>query len=561
LPIKPAAIRSTWLWIAVVAFLLAAVLVNPLREMTLEDDWAYALTVRNLTTTGHYALNDWAAANMPFQAYWGALFCAVGGFSLAALRLSTVVLSLLGLVAFYKLAREHELDERAAGLLALAYLASPLLFRFGFNFMTDAPFIALLVAALWLYARAIRTESFAIMIAASVVAAASVLTRQFGAALVAGLFMVWIADRDSRRRYLFFFSGMILPALAALWQFRAGVADPTWAQIYSKTSIADYFADVPHLLASFVWRPAVSLQYAALFTLPLIPAALARLRSRDDASGAPLGSRRVRIATVAVAAYLVIGTLVGHFALKAPLTMPFLPWNFDVLGRFGTAFGAALAVGVTAWGALLGGIIIGGWLESRGRAKAPPALRLLGWTTLALLALTLIFFKIGDDYVLVFIPFVLIAAGRELRPMLGRRSLATAAAAMAMLLVAGLWTREILSTEEALWNGGRIAVARGADPAQVDAGWNWACYHGAFERFLVSIDRRPMKNSEAFFSSFKEGRKNARYTATTARADSAAARLVATIPFRTMLLRERQVYLYMNGADSLAPNEGPRNAR
>ena len=96
-------------------FLLSVLLINPLRETAMEDDWAYALTVRHVLTSGEYRLHDWLVANMPFQAYWGALFASLGGYSFAMLRLSTLVLAAIGLVAFYHLAREHELAEPQGG--------------------------------------------------------------------------------------------------------------------------------------------------------------------------------------------------------------------------------------------------------------------------------------------------------------------------------------------------------------------------------------------------------------------------------------------------------------
>jgi hypothetical protein len=53
---KPPATRPFTFWIALVAFGLACFALNPLRETAVGDDWAYALTVKNLHETGHYRL-------------------------------------------------------------------------------------------------------------------------------------------------------------------------------------------------------------------------------------------------------------------------------------------------------------------------------------------------------------------------------------------------------------------------------------------------------------------------------------------------------------------------
>ena len=58
------------LYALLLVVVLAIAFVNPLREnMTADDGWAYALSVRHLVETGQYKLNDWASVNMPMQIY------------------------------------------------------------------------------------------------------------------------------------------------------------------------------------------------------------------------------------------------------------------------------------------------------------------------------------------------------------------------------------------------------------------------------------------------------------------------------------------------------------
>src|SRR4051794_11178979 len=76
--------------------LLTICLLDPRREMPLEDDWAYALTVDHLVQTGNYQLHPWLSANMPFQAFWGAMFTLGLGSGFGSLRISTLVLSMAG---------------------------------------------------------------------------------------------------------------------------------------------------------------------------------------------------------------------------------------------------------------------------------------------------------------------------------------------------------------------------------------------------------------------------------------------------------------------------------
>lgn len=264
------------LWLALLALVLTCLLVNPWRETPLEDDWAYALTVRHVLETGTYQANDWMSANMPFQAYWGALFTWPFGLSHAALRVSTLVLVFFGLIAFYSLAREHGLPTNRAGLLTLALWCSPLVVRFSFNFMTDVPYLMWLMIALALYTRALRRRSYPWMLAGALAACAAVLTRQFGVALVCGLAVLWLLDRARWRKVPLYLSGIALPLAAGAWQFAQGLSAPTWAMAKTGRSQLLYMQSWP-LLADMPWRVTLVLQYLALFCLPLVVLALADL--------------------------------------------------------------------------------------------------------------------------------------------------------------------------------------------------------------------------------------------------------------------------------------------
>ncbi|MGQ9494318.1 MAG: glycosyltransferase family 39 protein [Anaerolineae bacterium] len=189
--------------LVVAIFGLVVLFVNPLRETAMKDDWAYAWTVRHLLETGKYQLHEWAAPNLIFQAYWGGLFARLLGYSFSSLRISTLVLLLVALLAFYNLAREHGLDNTQAGLLMFGLLASPLVLHLSFTFNADVPFLACLIIALYFYTRAIRLHSYSLMFIASIAASAAILTRQFGVVLIGGLFFLWVLSRTRQQKRLF----------------------------------------------------------------------------------------------------------------------------------------------------------------------------------------------------------------------------------------------------------------------------------------------------------------------------------------------------------------------
>src|SRR5438094_1729155 len=167
--------------LAIAAVLLAA---PPLGEFPINDDWLYARTVQGLVERGQLEVPAWGASSLVLQAYWGALFARLFGFSHLALRASTLVLAAVGLVGFYLLLREL-LDPGRALLGTLLLLVNPLYVTLSYSFMTDVPFLSLTLWALFCYTRALRGQRphLGWLAGGSLFAGGAFLVRQFGAAL------------------------------------------------------------------------------------------------------------------------------------------------------------------------------------------------------------------------------------------------------------------------------------------------------------------------------------------------------------------------------------------
>ena len=332
------------LGIVLAIFLAVVLFVNPLRAGTMDDDdWAYALSVRHLLTTGKYQWHAWPTSNTPFQAYWGALFARLLGYSFSSLRISTLFLAVLGLIAFYYLAKEHGLDDVQAGLLTLGLLASPLVLRLSFSFMTDVPFLSCLIIAQYLYTRAIRLHSYLLMLLASMAASAAILTRQFGVALIGGLFFLWVLSKERKQQALLFLTGLVLPVAAGLYQLSAAILRPNWAAQLFGNAQSQTFTDPGAVLGQMLERPIVILQYLALYSLPFIFPALLALVLKAFST---LDARRRKLL---LAVLMLVGLAMSTFALMA-----------DLIGLGPSGFGPAQAL------MLIGGIsllVVSWWLR------------------------------------------------------------------------------------------------------------------------------------------------------------------------------------------------------
>jgi hypothetical protein len=549
-------------WIGLTIFALTVLLVNPVRETAMEDDWAYALIVKHLLETGHYQLHDWGSANLPFQAYWGALFASIGGYSHSSLRISTLTLTLLGLIAFYHLAREHSLNLTQSGLLTLGMFASPLILRFSFNFMTDVPFLSCLIIAIFLYTRAIRLYNYPLMLLASIAASAAILTRQFGVALVAGVFCLWALNRECRQHTRFFLSGMVLPILAGVWQLYAGLLTPNLGAQFNKHIQSIYLGNAGNLVTNVLWRPTVILQYLALFCIPFIGLALLDLtfELKQDLSN-PLKRKFfkpkvVRLGILSV--YILSGIIYGRFVFRYPWLMPYLPWNFqsfsNTYGLRGLVIRGTLTLLTSLGAVLLARIFILRYFGSQGWRRELPSQQILDLVTLFLLIGIILYSGLGDEYLIVLLPFTLIVLGRHLKNWLNRFSRATAIACMIILLVSALWTRSLLASSEAFWQGGEYLRSRGIQTNQIYTSWTWVCYY-RFQDYVAEIGEQKLVSSlttDLFAQWLPEQQKKSPFWVTDSLNKPADEKwqVLKEIPYRDIRFREQRVYVVKKERES-----------
>ncbi len=479
-----------WLLFGLALFGLAALYINPLSETFISDDWSYALTVKHLVETGSYRVHEWSSSNLLFMAYWGALFVQVGGYSFASLHVSTLVLALAGLVAFYGLAREHGLDNTQAGLLTLCLISNPLVLYFSFTFMTDVPFLALLNISLLFYTRGLKRSSYGAMFIGGLAAFGAMYTRQTGYALVLGLGCLWLLNRDRLSQFWLYLAGLLVPVAGIISQLFVGVLPTSDAVDYNRTNQLAYMKNLAaYLGVVFLGRPTVFLQYLAFFSIPLVIVALiAPFRG---------GWRKVPRPWVLGLGALVLaaGVLYNLLIHEYGLLMPYLPWNLYYISnnpRLATFVTLLTFIG----GVLYAPVLLGRLAGIRGWFRLPLAERLLDVVTFFLLGYHLAFFGLGDRYLFVLIPFSLIIIGRHFKAEIVRCRRAMVATSLIVLIVAAMWARTDISEAQAYWQGAEYARLNTNVPVQKIFGpWGWYSTYN-FQDYL------PERQNGDFF--FKE---------------------------------------------------------
>lgn len=243
-------------------FLLAALLVNPLYDTPIYDDWGYSKAVKTLLDEGRFHFT-WTATSLLFQVLVGALFCALFGFSFSVLHMVTLLFSVCGILALYGWLRSVGRGPLESLLAALATASTLFYFHFTFSFMNDIPALAMTFLALWLVTRAEQTGRPASFLLAAAALLAAALTRDFTLLLVFAFVLHWVATGRPRGPHLWLLASLPLFCVYLVFQ-RLMITMP---HRYLKVAPNFFTAETPLLFFKIIC-------YMGMFFLPLLAAML-----------------------------------------------------------------------------------------------------------------------------------------------------------------------------------------------------------------------------------------------------------------------------------------------
>src|SRR5262249_2156905 len=135
----------------------------------------------------------------------------------------------------------------------------------------------------------------------------------------------------------------------------------------------------------------------------------------------------------------------------------------------------------------------------------------LDLATVFLLAQHLIFFKMGDQYLLSITPLLIIGIASYASEELKQTHMAAVYACLVALAGACLWARGILVYQEARWNMAERGRRSGISVDQIYGPWAWNCYY-RFPEFMRGSDGTPPRDIGDMFSIWlPAAEKEARY--------------------------------------------------
>jgi len=138
---------------------LAALLVHPYLEMSVNDDWSYTRTAQVLAQTGHIVYNGWAVEILGWQLLPAVLFIKLFGFSFTAVRLSMLPIAMLTTFLVQRVFVRCGLNEWNASVATLTLVFTPLFLPLSMTYMTDIPGLFIIVLCFYACLRAVQATT------------------------------------------------------------------------------------------------------------------------------------------------------------------------------------------------------------------------------------------------------------------------------------------------------------------------------------------------------------------------------------------------------------------
>ncbi|MCH2195256.1 glycosyltransferase family 39 protein [Kordia sp.] len=141
-------------------WLLLIIIINPIGDFPLNDDWCYGKSVKTLYEDGYLKLYNWGEMTLVGQVYWGYFFTEIFGFSFTVLRWSTLVLGFATIIGIYKLLTLAKLSRWAKLIGVLLCVMNPIFLSLSFSFMTDIPFMCVTIWVFYFFTKALKTDTW-----------------------------------------------------------------------------------------------------------------------------------------------------------------------------------------------------------------------------------------------------------------------------------------------------------------------------------------------------------------------------------------------------------------
>lgn len=171
--------RYNYFFLLLLIFSISEIIVNPIGDFPLNDDWSYGKALY-YSITDTYTIGNFGAMTLFTHLIWGMLFVKIFGFSFTVLRISTFVSVIISMFFLDKLIFKITKNKMTAFLSCLVLLLNPLYFNLSNTYMTDVNFNTLLILSCYCAFSFFETRQFLFLFLFFTCSVFLVLLRQFG---------------------------------------------------------------------------------------------------------------------------------------------------------------------------------------------------------------------------------------------------------------------------------------------------------------------------------------------------------------------------------------------
>ncbi|NND07525.1 MAG: hypothetical protein HKN87_14200 [Saprospiraceae bacterium] len=472
-------------------FILAVILVNPIGNFPLNDDFQYAYAVDQLWETGVFSLGHRISPNIFLQVSWGYLWTLLtGSVDYTTLRCSTLFAACISLFYTFRTLQLLSGNEVQSFLLTLVFGFTPVFFLSAFSFMTEIPFIAAVSASLYYYLSFIHSGIQRDRLFGFLTAIAALLIRQPGILIILcfeGWFIWTMKDVRKWMGLGYLVAAIVVYAAVELF-------------IKSSPNLASYYESVGYeYLRTFGQRPIdflyLQLKYGGyllimcgFYFLPILPPLLHDLRNQISHF-----KRWIALAiTISVCISILLphlghtfpynGSIFRNFSLGVPLLADYY-WGDQVLPSLPNVLLYQFAF-MSIFSAIIIGMVI--WQR---RNQSEVQLLLLTATAYQII---MSIFSYTDRYILwplLFLGLIIAKMNISLR-----RSWPLSLPALCLLIfisIAG--TRDYLTWNRIIMHKYQEMIAEGMPTAKIDAGTPINAHFG-------QLDPGPVKAATRIFA-------------------------------------------------------------
>ncbi len=176
------------IWAGIIVF------IDPTGEFMVNDDWSFTSIVEALLQGKEVGATGWGEGGPSVFSHigWGVLFSSIFGYSTTMLRLSVLVLAVIGSSALLLLLHQMGYRPWMAFLVVLVLLFNPLFLSQSFSYMTDITFTSLLLVSLLFLHMGIDRGRQSLFVFGLFFALLAILTRQIGLVIPLALIFTYL---------------------------------------------------------------------------------------------------------------------------------------------------------------------------------------------------------------------------------------------------------------------------------------------------------------------------------------------------------------------------------